>query len=156
MHSLQAILEKEIGAVDRLVVLLDQERLVLEENRHEDLPALLTEKNALLLTLNQLETERSQLVSSLGFDGSADQFSKYIADSDQGKVLSPLLDQLKVKLEACFQKNRINGGIAELSAYCIDHSISVLRGTPDTTGLTYGPGGQKPPQAESQRTLGKV
>jgi flagellar biosynthesis/type III secretory pathway chaperone len=156
MLALREILENELEAVDQLTGLLDIERSLLEDNNHQSLGELLTKKNALLLNLNQLEQKRSQYVISQGFDGTPEQFPEFLLNSEPGKSLIPLVERLKDKLEDCFQKNRVNGGIAELSAYCIDHSLSILRGTTEQDSATYGPGGQKPSQSESQRTLAKA
>ena len=156
MQALREILENELEAVDQLTGLLEIERSLLEDNKHQSLDELLTKKNALLLNLNQLEQKRSQYVIAQGFDGSPEQFPEFLLKSDSGKTLIPLVERLKEKLEDCFQKNRVNGGIAELSAYCIDHSLSILRGTSGQDSATYGPGGQKPTQSESQRTLAKA
>jgi flagellar biosynthesis/type III secretory pathway chaperone len=150
------ILSKQIEAATQLQHLLSQERKALEGRDLDHIDEIIQQKQAQVSILDDLERQRGQLVQKAGFDGKPEMFSAYLEAEDHGLKLTRLTDQLKAVLSECFQLNRVNGGIAELSYHYLNQSLAVLRGTGNQLDATYGPQGKPVDSADSQHTIAKA
>jgi flagellar biosynthesis/type III secretory pathway chaperone len=150
------ILSKQIEAATLLQNLLSRERKALEGRDLADFDRIISKKQAQVSILDDLEQQRTSLVQKAGYDSAPEKFTAYLAAEDPGSRLTRLADQLKDILSECFQLNRINGGIAELSYHYLNQSLAVLRGTQGQLDGTYGPQGKPLDSGDSQHTLAKV
>jgi flagellar biosynthesis/type III secretory pathway chaperone len=150
------ILSKQIEAATQLQQLLSQERNALEGRDLDNIDAIIQQKQAQVGILDDLERKRGQLVQNAGFDNKPEMFSAYLDAEDHDLRLTKLTDRLKEVLSECFQLNRINGGIAELSYHYLNQSLAVLRGTGNQLDSTYGPQGKPVDSSDSQHTIAKA
>jgi flagellar biosynthesis/type III secretory pathway chaperone len=150
------VLKQQIDAAGALQGLLNQERAALESRDLETFDKIITQKQAQVAQLDDLERARNKLVQQAGFPGEPEKFNEYLSALGQGSALSQQSEQLKALLSECFQLNRINAGMVELSYHYLNQSLAVLRGTEGHQKDTYGPQGKHIESADSQRTIAKV
>lgn len=155
-HELQGIIEQQIESAQKLVDLLERERTALEGKDPDLIASVVSEKQTLLTALSQLEIERERMLASLGIDNTPEAFEQYIQQSGSGNQLSSRLEELKTVLDSCFQMNRVNGGIAELSYHYLSHSLAILRGGEGQNETTYDTHGKTSGSGDAQRTLAKA
>jgi flagellar biosynthesis/type III secretory pathway chaperone len=100
--------------------------------------------------------DRERLITGMGDEASPEQFDAFLAQHDSTGQLAMLADELRKELDTCFQMNRVNGGIAELSYHYLSHSLAILRGGEGQNETTYGPQGKTSTAGDSHRTLAKA
>lgn len=150
------ILNQQIQSADRFKELLTRERETLEGRDLQGFEQLIDEKQKLVSILEKLERERSAQISGAGYNGAPEDFEEYLKAEDKAGRLAALADRLSALLSDCFQMNRINGGIAELSYHYLNQSLAILRGTEPHQKNTYGPQGKPVDSGDSQRSIAKV
>lgn len=64
--GIKGILEREIDAVSRFLLLLENEQIALKSAQPESLPSISQQKSELIIELNALETERCQQIGLVG------------------------------------------------------------------------------------------
>jgi len=155
-EQIAAILKQQIEAASDLQDLLTQERAALESRDLEAFDKIVAEKQTLVSQLDDLERTRNTLVTQAGYSGEPEKFDDYLTAEDQGSRLTKQSEQLRSILSECFQLNRINAGMVELSYHYLNQSLAVLRGTEGPQKDTYGPQGKTIESSDSQRTIAKV
>jgi len=155
-EQITAILKQQIDAASALQDLLSQERDALESRDLEAFDKIVANKQTLVSQLDDLERRRNALVKQAGYAGEPEKFDQYLTAEDQDSSLTSQAEQLKSILSECFQLNRINAGMVELSYHYLNQSLAVLRGTEGTQKNTYGPQGKAIESGDSQRTIAKV
>lgn len=155
-EQIATILKQQIDAASALQDLLTQERAALESRDLETFDKIITQKQTLVAQLDDLERTRYTLVTQAGYAGEPEKFDEYLTAEDQGSRLAEQSEQLKSILSECFQLNRINAGMVELSYHYLNQSLAVLRGTEGPQKDTYGPQGKAIESSNSQRTIAKV
>jgi flagella synthesis protein FlgN len=154
--ELHSLLQRQVESARELTALLAREREALEGKDPEQITTVVTEKQELLSQLSQLEMNREQLLQSLGVDNTPEDFDHFIEENDTNNQLATLADELRSVLDNCFQMNRVNGGIAELSYHYLAHSLAILRGGEGENETTYGPQGKTKAPSDHHRSLAKA
>jgi flagella synthesis protein FlgN len=154
--ELHTLLQQQVDSARDLTALLGREREALEGKDPEQITAVVTEKQSLLSQLSQIEMNREKLLHSLGVKNTPEAFNRFIQENDTNDQLATLADELRSVLDNCFQMNRVNGGIAELSYHYLAHSLAILRGGEGENETTYGPQGKTKAPADNQRSLAKA
>ncbi len=155
-EQIASVLKQQIDAANALQDLLSQERAALECRDLETFDKIVAQKQGQVAQLDDLERSRKNLVQQSGYPGEPEKFGEYLFAVDQDDTLTPLSERLKNILSECFQLNRINAGMVELSYHYLNQSLAVLRGTEGLQKDTYGPQGKHIESADSQRTIAKV
>ncbi|MDX1334947.1 MAG: flagellar protein FlgN [Gammaproteobacteria bacterium] len=154
--ELHTLLQQQVDSARELTSLLEREREALEGKDPEQITEVVTEKQALLSQLSQIEMNRERLLHSLGIDNTPEALDLFIQENDENAKLATVRDELRSVLDNCFQLNRVNGGIAELSYHYLAHSLAILRGGEGENETTYGPQGKTKAPADNQRSLAKA
>ncbi len=111
-------------------------------------------KNALTRELEQLESQRVQLVLSLGYKNDSAGMAACLKKQPNTKLLTQLWQEILDNLKACRDHNLTNGGILALGRQQAEQALSILRGLHGDTKL-YSQAGNTPP-AYGNRKLGKA
>lgn len=151
MHdtTLLELFNDDIGTAERLLELIDNEFQALSERDLPRLQALLTDKQPLLIQLDQHGRTRSQLLRSLQLSADRVGLQALAAQSSQGELLLERGDQLNNLLERCQNANLRNGRLIRSSQASAHSMLNILRGndTPslyDSRGSTARIGQQRP------------
>lgn len=151
MHdtTLLELFNDDIGTAERLLELIDNEFQALSERDLPRLQALLTDKQPLLIQLDQHGRTRSQLLRSLQLSADRVGLLALAAQSSQGELLLERGDQLNNLLERCQNANLRNGRLIRSSQASAHSMLNILRGndTPslyDSRGSTARIGQQRP------------
>ncbi|HEX5842278.1 MAG TPA: flagellar protein FlgN [Pseudomonas sp.] len=151
MHdtTLLELFNDDIGTAERLLELIDNEFQALSERDLPRLQALLTDKQPLLIQLDQHGRTRSQLLRSLQLSADRAGLQALAAQSSQGELLLERGDQLNNLLERCQNANLRNGRLIRSSQASAHSMLNILRGndTPslyDSRGSTARIGQQRP------------
>jgi flagella synthesis protein FlgN len=153
-QSLQTVLTQEVQCTERLLTCLNAERAALAGR---DMPALeqtTGDKLRYSEELEQLERQREQLVTGLGFGTDAEGLRRCFSRQPQADTLMALWQQVLTNIQACRNGNLTNGGILEAGRQHIEQALRLLRGQSGAPSL-YNPSGDRPANL-GQRELGKV
>ena len=153
-QSLEDVLTREVQCTECLLVCLEAERSALIERDLQALEMTIQDKIKHTRQLEQLDQQRQNLVSELGFATDADGLQRCFDSLPRTDALKHLWQQILANIEACQSGNLTNGGILESSRQHIEQALRILRGQSNTPSL-YNPDGDTSANL-GQRELGKV
>jgi len=104
--ELHTLLQQQVDSARDLTALLEREREALEGKDPEQITAVVTEKQALLSQLSQIEMNREKLLHSLGVENTPEAFNRFIQENDTNDKLATLADELRSVLDNCFGKTK--------------------------------------------------
>lgn len=156
MHdaTLLHLLNDDIGAIRRLLELIDEEFQALTERDLPRLEQLLGKKQPLLAQLSSHGTERSRLLVSLQLTADRAGLETLASRSALGAELLARSDELNALLEQCQSANLRNGRIVHTSQASVRNVLGILRGGSDTPNLYDSRGGTA--KIASQRPLSQA
>ncbi|HDY84736.1 hypothetical protein LCGC14_0473210 [marine sediment metagenome] len=157
LQKLHNILQTEQITASQLLELLKYERSALTKSDVDAMTELTVKKQPLVVHLEQLGREREAVLQMEGFSAGKDGLSAFIANqTDQhSRILTGMVDALKVTAKACREHNQVNGGIVNVNRQYVQQAMNILRGR-DMTPSAYGPGGEYTSQVVRQPLLGRV
>jgi flagella synthesis protein FlgN len=151
MHdtTLLELFNDDIGSVEQLLELLDDEFQALGERDLVRLQSILENKQPLLVKLDQHGRTRSQLLISLQLSADRAGLQALAERSSQGAELLERGDQLQALLERCQAGNLRNGRLIRSNQTSARTMLGILRGgeTPslyDSRGSTARIAQQRP------------
>lgn len=140
LSALTALLRTELELAGQLESTLDQERAAIAAGTAEALESVLGEKNRLIARLTHLGGEREAALLRAGctadLDGVRSLLDRHGADGD----LLGLWSEVTEAGRRCREKNRVNGGLVEVSLQAVRQALGLLRG--DDQAPVYGPAGR--------------
>lgn len=153
-HTLLAVLNGELQCSEQLLACLDTERTALTARDMETLEKTTAEKLQLSRKLEQLEQQRTALVTEMGFSSDVDSLHACFDSLPQASMLNRLWRGILANLEACRNGNLANGGILEASRQHVEQALGILRGQTGAPAL-YSQAGNTSADL-GRRELGKV
>jgi len=153
-HPLELVLTREVQCSERLLQCLEAERSALTERDMDGLETSINNKIQYTQSLEQLERERENLVSELGFAADAEGLRLCFNSLPQADNLKRLWQRVLSNIEACRSSNLTNGGILESGRQHVEQALSILRGQSGSPSLYDTRGGHS--ANLGQRELGKV
>jgi flagella synthesis protein FlgN len=140
-QQLGTLLDQEISTARRLEQALDRENAAIGRR---DLPVLqqaITDKQANLQRLEELNRERGLLVVAQGYGPGREGMKACLECCDHAGRLEGKWRQLMKIAEHCRSQNRMNHQLMELGSRHIQHALCILRGEDPDQSL-YGPCGE--------------
>ncbi|WP_199096863.1 flagellar protein FlgN [Dyella sp. ASV21] len=134
-HALMAAVEEMRLAVEQLSDTLQTERLALETADVDALNRAGASKHALMLRLEQLDSERVQLSQGA---------------PEASRALAPVWQQILQSLRSCQQLNQRNGNLVGIRLQQVRKALAVLTGTDDVEASVYGRAGELRTSLRSQ------
>ena len=153
-QALEHLLIQEVQCTERLLACLNAERTALAQRDMDALEQTTGEKLQHTLELEQLDRQREDLLSQLGFATDAEGLRQCFKRLPQADNLKRLWQQILSNLDACRNGNLTNGGILEAGRQHVEQALSILRGQCGTPSL-YKSGGDTTADL-GRRELGKV
>lgn len=154
LPQLASLMSTQLEMSQQLEDALDRERTAIGAHDSGALEAVVEEKNRLLHRLNKLDGEREALLLQSGYADGAEGLQAYLASHDQDGELNALWETLTQHARRCRDKNRINGGLVDVSLNAVRQALQLLRGETEGTAV-YDPRGQAIGTA-NQRSLAKA
>lgn len=151
-NRLIELLETQNSRIDRANDYLDSIKQAIMENQLDNLQQTLNSPDLAISDIEQLEQQRYQLLSSFGFDGDGDGFTKCMVwcDDEKGQVdtLYQQLIQSLLKLQHAIQ---INSLLITKGRDRVRRSLGILTGlgaggsckTYSSNGKTNDPSGRR-------------
>ncbi len=157
LQKLHNILQSEQTTALKLLEMLKFERSALTKSDVDEVMDLTAKKQPLVVSLEQLGREREAVLQIEGFSAGKDGLAAFIANQTEqhSRILSGMVDALKVTAKACREHNQVNGGIVNVNRQYLQQAMNILRGR-DMTPSAYGPGGEYTSQVVRQPLLGRV
>lgn len=152
--SLTELLGAELDLTRRLDAALERERAAIARHDVEALEEVVQDKRRLVQRLSHLAGEREARATAAGYSPDGEGLRRFLAARDTDGRLMALWSQLEAAARTCREKNRINGGLLDLSLQAVRQALELLRGG-DATAAVYGPRGDAP-VVTAQRTLAKA
>ena len=139
--TIHRLIEQTRTCVAQLHDCLMQEFQALQDNNAESLITISKTKEQRVLQLNQLESERQQLLHQSSLR--ADQFNDWLANLDPNNELSQQWSEITDKLHLCQKQNTTNSIICEKQAENIQEVLQLLAGHDEHLTNTYSADGTK-------------
>lgn len=144
MHAsaqrLDTLLNQAVREACLLESALERESNALAERDLQALNQAVAEKQQLVVSLERLTREQTQLMRTAGFDADAMGMAACLRAWDEQGLMTPLWERLQTVMGRCKRLNQINGGVVETQRQQVDQAIHILRGEDPRTEL-YGPSG---------------
>ena len=151
---LAEVLTQEVRCSERLLTCLEAERSALARRDLKALEQTTQDKVHHTKRLEQMDQQRRELLSELGFAADADGLRRCLDSLPGADTLRQLWQQILTNIEACRSSNLSNGGILESSRQHIEQALRILRGQSSAPSL-YEANGDTTANL-GQRELGKV
>ncbi len=140
-RKLQQLLDNEVVLMRSLDQILTQEETVLINNEAEKLGVITPEKNAVLMQILELEKNRNQLLTSIGYAPDAKGMQDFFAASVENTPLKEMWETLLTISSVAQEKNRTNGLLISRQLSRNQSALNVLQQNTQT-GSMYGADGQ--------------
>jgi len=140
-RKLQQLLDSEVVLMRSLDQMLTQEETVLINNEAEKLGAITPKKNAVLMQILELEKNRNQLLTSIGYAPDAKGMQDFFAASVENTPLKEIWETLLTISSVAQEKNRTNGLLISRQLSRNQSALNVLQQNTQT-GSMYGADGQ--------------
>lgn len=140
-RKLQQLLDNEVVLMRSLDQILTQEETVLINNEAEKLGVITPEKNAVLMQILELEKNRNQLLTSIGYAPDAKGMQDFFAASVENTSLKEMWETLLTISSVAQEKNRTNGLLISRQLSRNQSALNVLQQNTQT-GSMYGADGQ--------------
>lgn len=152
--SLAELLRTELDLTRQLETVLERERAAIAGRDAAALEGIVEDKQRLVQRLAHLAGEREARLVAAGHARDRDGLHSFLAAHDAGGELRALWSQVEAAARACREKNRVNGGLLDLSLQAVRQALGLLRGE-DEPPAVYGPRGRAP-AAVGRRSLAKA
>jgi flagella synthesis protein FlgN len=140
-RKLQQLLDDEVVLMRSLDQLLAEEETVLTNNEAEKLSVITPEKNTVLLQIVELEKNRNQLLSAIGYAPDAKGMQDFFTASTANTALEDTWKVLLTISGKAQEKNRTNGLLINRQLSRNQSALNVLQKN-NQTGSMYGADGQ--------------
>lgn len=148
------LLNQTMDGARQLLGVLDVERDALVRRDLNALAAAARDKQRLSLELEKLGARQRGLLDAAGLRADKEGLWGFL-ESERDERLQEQWLELTNVLDQCRLKNRINGGIIEVSRRFSGQVLELLRGSTGT-GRLYGPGGETQPGRTGRRSLAQA
>lgn len=157
VQQLYSTLQAELQQTQQLVTLIESERRALTQADSEALATCITQKQPLIMQLEQLSRQRDKLLNVAGFPSGKQGMEAFIANQPEVDAigLQKLVTELRKKARDCQTQNKINGGIVNVNRQYLLRALTILRGR-DPEASAYGPGGEYTSSVVRQPLIGRV
>lgn len=119
----EQLLEQQLNQLSSLLGLIEQEKEVLQEHSPEALTHVAEQKNALLLSVQEIDEKISQ--------------SPNFAQEKASGVHQEILDKIAGLLKQCKEANTVNGLIIQQSQIAVEKMKTSLLEKSSKTSMTY-------------------
>ncbi len=140
-ESLGTLLSQEIGSLDELAALLDQEHALLVANDVTALEAAMAKRQVTLGRVLRLEDERRALCRAHGQDSDAAGLERLMKWCDPRGSLAPRWSDYAKSTTRCRDLNLRNGALVAARMRRVETLLNTLTGQPAEAAPTYGPKG---------------
>jgi len=123
--DLQTNLQKDFTLTHTLKEMLENERKALEQRDYSDFNEHLTEKQTLLIELDQNSKYRQQLVNHLGFE---DENAILQSAAKHAPEVAKLWQALSEQWKQCQELNEINDRVSQRTRLVVSQMLDLLRG----------------------------
>lgn len=154
LPQLASLMQTQLEMSQQLEDALDRERTAIGAHDSGALETIVEEKNRLLSRLHKLDGEREALLLQAGYADGAEGLQAYLIAHDQDGELNSLWQTLTRHARRCRDKNRVNGGLVDVSLNAVRQALQLLRGETGDAAV-YDPRGQAVGGA-NQRSLAKA
>jgi flagella synthesis protein FlgN len=127
--SPNSLLNQQYQQLTKLVEIIANEKLILQQHDPEALLLISEEKNTLLLAIEALDYKISQ--------------DKGFAQDKAAGLLTSALDNISSLLEQCKQQNIVNGQIIQQSKLAVERMKTSLLENHNKNAITYDNKGKK-------------
>lgn len=152
--KLGQLLQAELASAQALLQILERENRILNKGGAEEIETVTREKVSGMSQLQQLLTERDQLLTECAIKG-AEATEALINSISTDTGIASSWRQLKDIAARLKQQNEINGVIITIGQRNTHNALDILSGRQPNTSTTYNPDGEKQ-RDSSSTTLIKV
>lgn len=127
-YGVQSMLTQDMTAATELKALLLNEREMLEQRQHQDLPQLIERKDQLLEALGISAKQRASVLQEYGLKATAEHWDQLLAQTPATAELRSGWQELKELFSECQSLNEINGKMINRSKQTLGKLLNLLRG----------------------------
>ncbi len=153
-QSMQNLLEQEVQCTELLLEILATERTALTERDVAVLEATTNDKVNYYQKLEALASQRTQLVSELGFKTDRAGIEQCFQSLPETEQLVANWQRLAGNIDECRNSNLVNGSVLEAGRQQVEQALGILRGQGGIPGV-YTPNGMASGNL-GHRKLGEV
>lgn len=141
VEQLTALLNADFTELEQLECVLDKEKTSLQQRDRLTIDKLASQKQQIIQSIEQRAKQKAALLASSPLKIRPGQIRDKLAALNNPKLLA-LWDQTTAKLDACKQRNQVNGAIISHSLLRTGRLMNILRGHSSTPTTTYGQTGK--------------
>lgn len=149
MSPIAQLIEREIALISRFVSLLQQEQDTLKHARIAELPALTTEKSALVDQLNALESERLLAIGVRQGERAPLAMETWLKDNPGERLAAESWQKLLELARQAKSTHQINARLLDMHARQTTELLAALTRQVEKPAL-YGASGQTMPASGSR------
>lgn len=149
-------MEAELDALEKFLLILENEQQVLKRAEVDKLPNIARSKSELLVTLSQLGTSRETYLKRNGIESDAASIAQFIHLGVHGTPshLMEKWEKLLAAAKRAQELNQLNGAMIEAMVKHNQQALAILQDAAQQNGL-YGPDGHSRAMGAG-RQLGKI
>lgn len=143
-QAVEQLIRQDIRSAESLSELLYQEQQALKSRSHNQLTAILSEKQALLARLESSAGQRSNWINFLVKHSqlTAEQCWQRLLNELNSELLPQLWQEFEEKISTCKQSNEINGKAISRGQRTLKQLLGILRGQHMETAKLYNATGE--------------
>ena len=129
-QQLLQAMQQDLALSKRLKVLLQEEKISLEQRQYPAYQQVVKDKTQLLLQLDQADNERKHLMESMGFNADRSGFLAFVqlVPSSWKENYMRIWEELSDTMNTCARLNKVNGKILAHSQNAIERLMVIVRG----------------------------
>lgn len=138
--SLDSLLENEAVLVDRFIECLNQEQIVLKQDKVHDLQRITDQKNQLISQLTVLAENRNQILRQEGFPDTNEGLKAWLTLNASEKTRQ-VYERLKSHSTEAKRLNEVNTNMVSVRLQATQQALAILL-PPEQSPSLYNPHGQ--------------
>ena len=128
------LLNNAISASEKLRELLKKEMQLLASREFDNLSEVLTQKTNIIDQLEKLETQRSELLVSMGYSNDVEGTKSFLANNKESNELSRSWKDLMDLIKECQIINQSNGMVVSKNQNQIQQAMQIITGGQNNRG----------------------
>jgi|GEM_PF-4431318 len=129
LNTFISLIQKEISELDRLLVILQEEKALLSQPDPDILLPHNDRKETLLRKIEAHDQERDEILVTAGFESNKAGLEAFLASQNaDASVYEPLLKHFQALVKECAHLNRTNNAIVQSRLRYTQQTIALLHG----------------------------
>ncbi len=138
--EISQIISQELICLEKVIELIEQENSAIKASKSTELHEILVQKQPYLSQLQQLDQQRSHILTCHGLTPSPESF-KMLMEEINDEQLSATWEQVQAQIRQCKSSNEVNGRLIHMRKNTNESILKILLGNRHASTQTYSSSG---------------